>query len=547
MDRRDFLAVSATAMLGLPLAESGAAEEAVPPSLPHVIFVFGDTHRWCSLSFTETPEARTPNLAAMAGEGVSFRNCYSTLPICSPYRAILMTGRWPWQQGFIANHMALEDRPDVESPEGATLGWLFRDAGYATHYVGKWHLGAPLHAARYGFDTATVWGGEDHSVTTYRAFGASNPFGAGRNLDWHQDARCSGVPGDPAFPYKIAGETDQALILLEQHQRTTPEKPLFLMLSMQDPHSPFRKQGKATYSPQLEAACRERGDPAFRDNDRLRDSQWTHDYHVSIAAVDEQLGRIRDRLRELGIAQNTILVYTSDHGGMGGAQGVGGGSKRWPHDESSRVPLLMEWPDGIPPTKRNRTIDSLFSTIDILPTLCGLAGLAPKLAEASGSRSLRYLKESPGLDHSAHVKGLPDGPMPRSVFVCHPSNMNNKSSACPVHRTVITDQYMFSVKGLTRLGNCDKWEGWDPGGEHEWCLYDRQADPHQMRNLVAEPALEATRRDLRAELAAWLAKAEAPFVERWFGSHREADHWRREHEGRGIEDAFSLDRCKPAG
>jgi arylsulfatase A-like enzyme len=544
MDRRDFIAVSATAALGLSLAKTKAQEAPARPMArtPNVVFVFSDTHRWCSMSFTETPKANTPNLAAMARNGVSLSNCYSTLPICSPYRAILMTGRWPWQQGFIANHMALEDRPDVTDPKGATLAWLFRDAGYATHYVGKWHLGDAGRSLDYGFDTACIWGNEDHSSMNYSAFGKGNPFGHGHGLDWQKDARYTGVRGDREFPYKIVGETDQALALLAQHREAKPAQPLFLMLSLQDPHGPFRKKGKPTYSPAIETVCKATGEPDWRANDTARNGRWGHDYHVSVAAVDEQIGRLRNRLAELGMAEDTILVYTSDHGGMGGAQGVAGGQKRWPHDESTRVPFLVEWPAGMPADQRNRTVTALFSSIDILPTLCGLAGLAPRLKGTSGT----YLADSPGLNHAANIIGAPDGPQPGSILVCHPSNMNNKSPACPVHRTVITEDYMYSVKGKTRRGNREKWRNWDCEQEREWCLYDRKADPLQMRNLVADPAHEGTRKELRAELANWLAKAETPFVGTWFQSHPHAEHWRKEHDGRGIEDAFDLARCLPA-
>ena len=117
---------------------------------------------------------------------------------------------------------------------------------------------------------------------------------------------------------------------------------------------------------------------------------------------------------------------------MGGAQGVPGGQKRWPHDESSRVPFLVEWPQGIPKEKRNRETDALISTIDIFPTLCSLAGLDARLTAADASASQAYLRASPGVDHRATVTGEAGAPDPESVFICHPSNMNNKSPACPV-------------------------------------------------------------------------------------------------------------------
>lgn len=454
---------------------------------PNVVYIFSDTHRWSSMDFTRTAECPTREMRDMKENGVSFTNCYSTLPICSPNRAMLMTGRWPFEQGFIANHMALEDRPDGAAR--GTLGWLFREAGYATHYVGKWHPGDPSYAPACGFDTATIWPREDHTDLRYLALGEGNPFGEVEN-NWLNDGRYTGAPAttvdgttypaDPRLPYQITGETDQALIQIRRHVEDRKETPLFLMLSLQDPHDPWRKNGE----------------PPFPENDRLRDRAFIADYHRSVLAVDRELGRVRSLLRELGIVDKTILVYSSDHGAMGGAQGVPGGRKRWPHDESSRVPFLVE---------------------------------------------------SPGVDHSPAVRGDSAAPDPESICVCHPSNMNNKSPACPVQRTVITKEWMYSVKGETRLGNREAWLGWDPAGSCEWCLYHRPSDPLQMRNLLAPDGcssdldIEAITAQLRAELRRWLSIAEEPFVGRWFERHPHVDHWRREHDRRGIAAAFSLD------
>ncbi len=469
-------AAVAASLERLALAKGGAAR-------PNVVYVFSDTHRWSSMSFTETPGVDTPNLAAMKAGGVSFDNCFSTLPICSPYRAMLMTGHWPWQQGFIANHMNLAERTDGAGERG-TLGHIFADAGYATHYFGKWHLGGG-DPTRYGFETASIWGGEDHTDLTYRAWGKASPFGRGKK-DWSADARYTGVAAHPPhaalprFPYKIIGETDQAIELMERHDFGDAERPLFLMLSLQDPHGPHRADGKQAYPPHIRERYREGRGLEFRPNDTVRDARWRQDYHSSIHAVDEELGRIRAKLAELGAAENTILVYTSDHGGMGGAQGVGGGQKRWPHDESTRVPFMVEWPGGIQPDKRGRSVGALLSTIDIFPTLAGLAGLPDVLKGKRGERaraSLEYIQGCPGVDHTRNVCGLAGAPEPDSIFICHPSNMNNKSRACPNTRTVVTRGHVYSVRGRTRLGTRERWTGWDKAGAREWLLYDMTASP----------------------------------------------------------------------
>ncbi len=511
--RRGFLKTVGAAAAALSVPRTAAAKGG---SVPNVIYVFSDTHRWCSMSFTETPGVRTPNMAEMKRRGVSFDHCYSTLAICTPYRAILQTGRWPWQQGLVANHMSITDRVDGGGTRGA-IAWMFKDAGYATHYVGKWHLGKGK-PVELGFDTAAWWNLERHDILTYRGTGDASPF-AGRG-DWSRDARYSGIPAHPPhpaypkFPHKITGETDQALILMERHDFA---QPLFLMLSLHDPHGPHSRNGKPTYPPHLQDRYKDARGLEFRPNDRLRQQAWRRDYHASVNAVDDELGRIRAKLAELGVADNTILIYSSDHGGMGGAQGVGNGIKRWPHDESTRLPFLVEWPGGIPAGKRNRSTDALMSSIDIFPTVCGLAGLPRRLAERDTARareSLEYLGACPGVDLSKNVLGLPGAPDPESVFLCHPSNMNSKSPACPITRTVVTKRHFYSVKDRTRLGNREKWMGWDTDGVGEWCLYDRVEDPFQMRNLASSPETAPLREDLRRKLDAWLATAERPFVRR---------------------------------
>ncbi len=541
--RRDFTKTGAMALLVSSVGRGAVAKSRT--AAPNVVYLFSDTHRWSSMDFTETPEVGSPAMRAMKENGVSFSNCYSTLPLCSPHRAILMTGHWPWQQGFIANHMKLADRVDGGGTTG-TLGRMFKDSSYRTYYVGKWHLGGNT-AVPYGFDWSCIWGNEDHTSLVYSADGSGNPCGAGSKGNWIKDKRYSGIaahggrPADRPFPYKIIGETDHALIFLDEHRKHHAADPFFLMLSLQDAHGPWRKKGKQTYPPYLQDRYGPDTVPR-RDNDTLDDKTSRMDYHASVNAVDDELARVRRYLADKGLMENTILVYSSDHGGMLGTQGVGGGQKRWPHDESTHVPFIVEWPGGIAAHQRGRECNALFSSIDIFPTLCHLAGLPARLTGQGATDSLDYLKACPGINHARNVTGAAGGPDPDSVFICHPSNMNNGSSSCPVTRTVVTRNYMYSVEGKTRMGNRTDWKGWNPNGEREQWMYDRAKDPHQLKNLVDDPSLEGVRKELRQELACWLEKAERPFVDNWFEhmNPRDVAAWKAEHEGVGRAAAFNL-------
>ena len=153
-----------------------------PAAHPNVLLFVSDTHRWGAISFTQTPAVETPSLGRLQRQGVSLDRHYVNLPICTPFRAILMTGRWPYQQGLIANHMSLAERvdmPEALSTRG-TLAWAFRDAGYATGHFGKWHLGG-RDARPFGFGKSIVWAGtNNHRVCRFSVDG--DPYEAWEGL-----------------------------------------------------------------------------------------------------------------------------------------------------------------------------------------------------------------------------------------------------------------------------------------------------------------------------------------------------------------------------
>src|SRR5215471_2893941 len=122
---------------------------------PNVLFIFSDEHRACSMPGESYCDVLAPNLARLAREGISVRNCISNYPVCSPYRAMLLSGRWPFQTGVVDNAIRLRD-------DGSSLGEAFRCAGYRTGYIGKWHLAPhaefiPPHGGRHGFDDWQAW------------------------------------------------------------------------------------------------------------------------------------------------------------------------------------------------------------------------------------------------------------------------------------------------------------------------------------------------------------------------------------------------------
>ncbi len=284
------------------LALSCGGEPETPTVPPNVVYIQSDTHRWGAMSFTQTPQVQTPNMAKLASEGVSLDRYYINLPICTPYRAIMMTGRWPYQQGLMANHMSLGERVDMPVGQKArgTIAWSFKDNGYKTGHFGKWHLGG-LDARPFGFDKSIVWGGtNNHRECRYSVDGA--PY-----ADW------TGLSNSTAT-------TEQALDWIANQT-----EPFFAVISLNPPHGPFHDapDAKKTLYPD-EAAL------PFHPLDETRNFDQHRDYHALISGLDDDLGMVMSRLDELGLSDNTILIYTSDHGGMTGIDGVGYGQTDLP-------------------------------------------------------------------------------------------------------------------------------------------------------------------------------------------------------------------------
>ena len=516
------------------LCLAAAALCANPPApearSPNVVYIMSDTHRWGAMSFTQTPAVQTPNLAQLAREGVSFNRRYVNLPICTPDRAIFLTGRWPYQQGLIANHMALAERVDL--PEGGrhrgTLAWAFKNAGYTTALFGKWHLGGNIalpgvetsrtvqesrNALPFGFDRSVVWWGtNDHRQSTFSVDG-------GDAVEWEGASNATAT-------------VQQALEWISDV--SGDERPFFAVISLNPPHGPFHDAPEAKQSlyPDEESL-------PFHPLDEVHHWESHRDYHALISGIDDDLGRIAKRLDELSLSQNTILIYTSDHGGMTGVNGIENyGQKRNPHDESTRVPFLVRWPGKIPPGVE---LDTLFSTIDVFPTLVALTGVDDALAAEEtpeATASLDYVRSLAGFDLSHNILGELGAAEPDSVFLMHPTNMNNIGSGYqPIWRAVVTDDYTYAV---TEDG--------------EYALWNN-GEEHQANNRVNDPETLEIRLMLWSKLRSWMDEAETPYVDNWFEKAPvwEIQAWNREHglgessddRETGRRNLFDLSASKP--
>ena len=468
MDRRDFLAVGSGMAAAALLASLGvrrAAGEGAAAKRPNIVFVFSDEHRWCSLPFTEMREVVAPNMTKLAQQGMSFNNCISTSPICTPYRGMLLTGRWPHESSCISNDYFGNSK--IIGVEGDTIAQTLKRAGYTTGYVGKWHLDEEsVYGA--GFDYFKHWlYGDDHQASKYR------------DVPSHEEYKVySG--------YNAIGMTDQALEFLGAHAKD--EKPFLLMLSLNPPH--FRWDDapaedlklypaeKIPYRPNVT-------EPKFREDPTL--TQYRH-YHAHITAVDRELGRVMETLAKLGLEENTVVIYTSDHGSSWGSNGVS--NKANPYDEAIRVPFLVRWPGHVPAGK---TVDNLLGTVDIHATLCALAGAAvPRNCGGQDFSPVMLGKAGAGGPDPATQLIMVNN-FQRSYFASQVAPKGR--DPLPAFRGVRSKQYTYVV-----------------GAKGDWLLFDDKKDPYQLHNLVDDPAYADVKKELAKELKEWLAKAEDPYI-----------------------------------
>jgi arylsulfatase A-like enzyme len=454
MNRREFvhtgIAASAAARVGFQVRPVGRAAGKM-----NVLYLFSDQHREASLPGKPYCPVQAPNLEKFRRENFTMENCISNYPLCTPYRGILMSGRYPHQTGVLGNGFTL-------APDRNALGHAFADAGYHTGYVGKWHLEdfheevfVPKGPRRQGFEDWHMW------AASGRHYGA-----------WTFDQE-TGEKIQPAG-WNATLMTDDALTFL---RKQTSGKPWFLAVSWNPPHPPFNppKEDAAPYPaarmelrPNIKKPTPESVifTPWVRNEDTLRTAE--EGYYGSIDGIDKEFARILAVLDETGQAANTIVIYTSDHGEMMGSHGLG--HKEVPFEESCHVPFFIRIP-GV--TKAGGSSEALFGAIDIFPTLCGLAGIP-------------IPKSCAGRDLSGVMRGGAAPPTPGIILMANRGGGFVFSDPTPFYRGIRTETHTYAV---TEDGR--------------WILYDNVADPYQMKNLVADPAYKTLMETLDGHIIEW--------------------------------------------
>jgi arylsulfatase A-like enzyme len=462
MQRRQFLKSSAAALAALSVGDPAwASGEGEQGKRPNVLFVLCDEWRAQATGYAGDPNAKTPALNAIASQGVSCTNFISGLPLCCPARASIMTGQYPLKHGVFINDVPLE-------PKSVTLGEAFKNAGYQTGYIGKWHLhGSP--DGHYGRRGTYIPADKHFGFDYWKASECDHNYNHERYF----------VGDDPAVKfwpgYAPIAQTDDACHFIESSRSSA--KPFFLMLSMAPPHFPY-----GTAPEEFKAAVAG-VNIELRPNVPLADdstaTQSLRGYYAHIAALDNCVKRLLETLEKNGLSEDTIVIFTADHGDMLYSQGLEG--KLYPWDESLRIPFLVRYPRTL--GKTGKQLTTPMNSPDMMPTVLGLAGI-PIPAGVQG------------IDFSNSLtSGRTDG-HPKSAFINNPaSTFQLLSHGFDAYRGVRTERYTY-VRSI----------------DGPWLLYDNVRDPYQKHSLIGKPEAQSVLPDLEQELRMWLKRLDDEFL-----------------------------------
>ncbi len=367
MDRRTFLKTVASGCVFTAVAGPSVLEGSVKKK-PNLLFVMADQFRNHSLGFMGQDPVITPNFDRMAKEGQYLTNAISSYPVCTPFRAMMVTGRFPVSTGMTFNCL---EGLGMELRRGEyCIGDVLKEKGYRTGYIGKWHLEMPSKnlsenpkdKPTEGSDAWTPPGPRRHGFDFWYAY---NTGRAHFNPNyWTGDSPEKIVKKNT---WSVEHETDVAIDFIKKGGKKQ-DRPFALFVSWNPPHPPY-------VAPRDKASLYDEDKIKFRPNvkeDTVKNLNLVQrNYFAAVTSCDENFGRLLNTLDEQGLSENTIVVFTSDHGEMLGSQGMM--QKDIWYEEAINIPFLIRWPDRI---KRGEN-DMLMGPFDMMPTLLGLMGFEP--------------------------------------------------------------------------------------------------------------------------------------------------------------------------
>ena len=489
LQRREFLRVLGMGAAGLSLpglglsacgGEPGQDEAPHPP--PNFVFFLIDDLGWSDLGSYGSTYHLTPNIDGLADSGMRFTQAYAASPVCSPTRASLLTGRHParlditdWIGGSQRGELRPAEYVDHLPPEEVTLAEALKGVGYTTGYFGKWHLGDAPHLPQgQGFDVNVGGTGAGQPASYFYPYRAEE----GRNPFWDVPGLEDGEEGE----YLTDRLTDEALSFIDGNRGG----PFLLYLSHFAVHTPIQSKDEleARYQARLNSLPPSFG-PEYEDEHGRAQTRLVQDhaaYAGMVESVDQSVGRILVRLEELGLAENTVVLFMSDNGGLSTLAGERTGpttnaplraGKGWLYEGGIRAPMIVRWPGRV---RSGGVSEVPVQSTDFLPTMLAMAGLTPSPEITLDGQSLvPLLEETGGLERDALFWHFP-----------HYHGSGNRPS------------------GAVRMGRWKLLEWFEDGALE---LYDLEADPGEERDLAGVEIQRA--REMQERLAAWRAEVGA--------------------------------------
>ncbi|MCZ6672238.1 MAG: sulfatase-like hydrolase/transferase [Verrucomicrobia bacterium] len=427
---------------------------------PNILFIMTDQHFADAMSGVMGDEyVKTPHLDALADSGIRFDRAYAPNPICVPARNSIFSGYYPFETGLQYN--SKEPLP----AHMVCLGKHFKDEGYDTGYFGKWHLNIKTSDnARHGFDQMGVLkgNGADHEIPEpaieFLNQKRDKPFLLVTSFtgphDICQMVRGQKIPGGPIGEFPDPADCPPAPINLSPPRDETDS-----MALMRSSYEVSSITPIADFVPE-----------------KWRQMRWG--YYQLIERSDREIGKVLTALKKAGLADNTLVIFTADHGDCTGAHSFA--QKTVFYDESARIPFILSFPGTVSPGTTRKLVNV---GIDTFPTLLDFAGL--QIPEHFKGRSLKPVCENPTLadwrDYIVLSNHMVQGGVPpgeTEVPICR-------------GRMVRTEDYKYAVYDL---------------GSHRESLVDMKTDPHEMQNLARDPSFKSVLLEHRGILRSYAAE-----------------------------------------
>ncbi|MBI4977978.1 MAG: sulfatase [Spirochaetes bacterium] len=474
--RRDFLRQVFT--VGAAVAAGGISSMAANKKQPNLLYVFPDEYRRQAIGFMNEDPVLTPNLDAFCRDSIVFTHAQSAIPICTPYRGMLFTGQYPYTNGLTGNCMS--GKPDMYlRKEKRIISDILAESGYSCGYIGKWHLDAPHEPyinVKPG-SKAIEWDeytplDERHGFSFWYSHGSFNQHmnmhywtGNAARSEYHTVNEWS-----PTHEAKIAC----SYIRNDGGSYRDPSKPFALFVSMNPPHMPFEQvpeEYKKLYNGKTaaELLTRKNVDLSSEAKDAVTAKKSVHNYFACVSGVDDAFGSILSCLKAQGLDENTIVVFSSDHGEMMGSQNRM--HKGYFYEESAGIPFIIRHPGVLKPRMDNL----LLNVPDIMPTLLSLMGLRDRIpADIEGGDYASIFRDEGGVRPKA------------SLFI-------GVAEKWPV-RGIKTARHSFIVR--------------NDNGVRKYELYDNESDKYQMKNIAGQDS--PLEKELLSQLDDLLARTKDP-------------------------------------